>query len=129
MPEVLNKRTCLLSENQIYVGRPTKWGNPFKIGQKYKGKILSREDVILAHRHWLLYLPKGQKLLGDLDEIKGKDLVCWCAPRACHADILLKLANEDIDLSEHVLDEKVEVPEDSQKTKPWSEEIKFKHDS
>ena len=26
-------------------------------------------------------------------ELKGKDLVCWCAPQPCHADVLLEIAN------------------------------------
>ena len=34
-------------------------------------------------------------LLKDLPELKGKDLVCWCAPAPCHADILVELANPE----------------------------------
>ena len=29
------------------------------------------------------------------EALRGKDLVCWCAPKRCHADILLKYANEE----------------------------------
>jgi len=42
----------------------------------------------------------GHHLL-DLDELRGRDLVCWCHdwdgkgpnPRYCHADVLLEMAN------------------------------------
>lgn len=67
---------------QVYVGRPTKWGNPFVIG-----KDGTREEVVAKYRKHTV--PK----LGDLSELRGKNLVCWCAPLACHADVLLELAN------------------------------------
>lgn len=74
----------------VYVGRPSKWGNPFHIG-----KDGTREQVIERYR-MMMGKPwdgRGHPLLKDLDELRGKDLVCWCAPLPCHADILLELAN------------------------------------
>jgi len=86
MPRVLNKRTDKISSNAVYVDRPSKWGNPFKIGRDG-----TREGVINLYantvRSRLLYDPHC------LDELIGKDLVCWCAPLPCHGDVLLKLAN------------------------------------
>jgi hypothetical protein len=82
MPKVLNRRVGWHS-NAVYVGRPTKWGNPFKIGP--------RELNVQMYETWILTQPQ---LMADLHELKDKDLVCWCAPLPCHADILLKLANE-----------------------------------
>ena len=32
--------------------------------------------------------------MAALPELRGKDLLCWCAPEACHGDLLLKQANE-----------------------------------
>lgn len=94
MPRVLNKRRDNIPPDAIYVGRPSKWGNPFKIGQLYQGRILTREDTIGAYRDWLLYSDACQTLLPDIRELKNKDLVCWCAPLPCHADVLLELANK-----------------------------------
>jgi hypothetical protein len=87
MPRVYNKHgDDVIPPDAVYVGRPSKWGNPFVIG--ING---SRDDVVMQYRR---YLEKSPALLTDLHELKGKDLVCWCAPRACHADVLLEKANE-----------------------------------
>lgn len=69
------------SAKRVYVGRPSKWGNPFTIG-----KDGSREEVIAKYRRWLL----GQPALvaAARTELRGCDLVCWCAPLRCHAEVL-----------------------------------------
>lgn len=69
----------------VYIGRPSKWGNPFAIGRDG-----TREEVIEKYRAWLLGQPE---LLAALPELKGKVLGCWCAPQACHGDVLVELAN------------------------------------
>lgn len=86
MPCVLNKRRDGIPAGAIYVGRPSKWGNPFPLGQ-----YLSRSAAIEKYREHLLSSPE---LRAALPELRGKDLVCWCAPLACHADVLLEMANE-----------------------------------
>lgn len=87
MPKVYNKRTDKnIPPDAVYVGRPSKWGNPYKVG-----KDESREEVIAKYADWLDGMICNNLL--DLDELQGKDLVCWCAPLPCHADILLELAN------------------------------------
>ena len=84
MPKVLNKRYVESPvEGAVYVGRPTKWGNPFVIGRDG-----TRKEVIEKYRGWLAESGLDPK------ELEGKDLVCWCAPMACHADVLLELAND-----------------------------------
>lgn len=89
-PKVWNMRDKNCPKDTIYVGRPSKWGNPWSIGGTYNGKILNRRDVIRLYTDFIL----TTNLL-NVKELKGKDLVCWCAPQPCHADILLKLANRD----------------------------------
>jgi hypothetical protein len=74
------------NDNCVYVGRGSKWGNPFVIG-----KDGSREEVIEKYRAYLL---SSEKLMSELKELKGKDLVCWCSPDKCHADVLMELANK-----------------------------------
>jgi hypothetical protein len=68
-----------------YVGRPSRWGNPFEIG-----KDGTREEVIEKYRLWLwqqIKSDRGAQLLADLGD---SDLICWCAPKPCHADVLLR---------------------------------------
>lgn len=66
----------------VYVGRPSKWGNPFRLGDWTLKASLDN------YRWWL-----DKKLEENphfLDELKGKDLCCWCRKELpCHADILM----------------------------------------
>ena len=81
---VLNKRN---SSKGVYIGRPSKWGNPFVIGADG-----SRADVV---RKFEEYLKSNPRLMeAAKQELKGKDLVCFCAPLPCHGDILSRIANE-----------------------------------
>lgn len=81
---VLNKRN---SSNGVYIGRPSVWGNPFVIGRDG-----DREQVIAKYEAWIRKNPSLMRRAQA--ELKGKDLVCWCAPLACHGDVLHRLANE-----------------------------------
>jgi hypothetical protein len=73
----------------VAVARPTKWGNPFKIGDAHPdtGRPMTRADAIAAYRAWL---PTSGL---DPTELTGRDLACWCPPGPCHADVLLEFAN------------------------------------
>jgi Domain of unknown function (DUF4326) len=82
MSNVYNKRHGNAPMDAVYVGRGSQWGNPFKIGQHG-----TREEVIAKFKAEIL--PKL-----DVTFLRNKDLVCWCAPLACHADLLLEKANE-----------------------------------
>ena len=63
----------------IYVGKPTKWGNYLGDLQQYENTIRYLIDTDPAF---------------DIGELKGKNLACWCRlDQPCHADILLKIAN------------------------------------
>lgn len=84
MARVLNKRNGM-PVGAVYVGRPSKWGNPFLIGRDG-----NRAEVIQKFTDYILHTPH---LLNDMPELRGHDLVCWCAPDACHGDVLLRLAN------------------------------------
>lgn len=94
MPQVWNRNQPLIPKGAVYVGRPTKWGNPYEIGRDG-----TRREVVEKYRVWLLNgqhegaPPKVKLAYQSLKELKGKHLVCWCAPQACHADVLLELAN------------------------------------
>lgn len=72
--------------NEVYIGRPTRWGNPFRIGRDG-----SRKEVVAKYRQ---YVTARAEMLADLHELVGKVLVCHCHPRPCHGDVLAELANE-----------------------------------
>jgi len=84
---------CKREAYDVYIGRPSKWGNPFKIGMFYRGRTLTRDDAIKAFEDWLLNSDAGIELQMSLKELKGKTLGCWCKPLPCHGDILADLAN------------------------------------
>ena len=88
MPRVLNKRTDLISKDAVFIGRPSKWGNPFKMS-----RTATRQDVVKAYE---VYLLSNKELMDSLIELRGKDLVCFCAPEPCHGDVLIKYANRMI---------------------------------
>ena len=77
-----------MPDNTQYVGRKTKWENPFKITEE-----VSREESVRLFSEWLDNLDetKREELLTPL---RGKNLACWCKlDQPCHADILLKRSN------------------------------------
>jgi len=76
---------CKKRKFDVYIGRPSKWGNPFFIG-----KDGSRQAVIDKYEKYILSRPD---LLADLHELRGKTLGCWCKPKLCHGDVLAKLAD------------------------------------
>lgn len=82
---VVNKRRHKPTPNDVYIGRPSKWGNPFVIG-----KDGNRNQVVSKYLTWLVKQPE---LMKALPELRGKTLVCWCAPQMCHGDVLAGLAN------------------------------------
>ena len=97
--------------NTVYVGRPSKWGNPFRVS-----RLLSRDSAFKLFLHLFYGEDDGDPLtnlqkffvadehhypVGDVAELRGKDLVCWCpiidehGDRVpCHADVLLEIAND-----------------------------------
>lgn len=94
MPKVYNKRKSNIPAGATYIGRPGKFGNPFshKDGTLASYRVKTRQEAVDAYREWVRH---QAGLMHDIiTELKGKDLVCWCAPEACHGDVLLEIANE-----------------------------------
>ena len=90
-PLVVNKHhpDC---DFDVYVGRPTKWGNPFshRDGTLAHFKVDSVEEAIEGYRRWLYAeVRAGRVTLRELAALKGKTLACWCAPGPCHAEVLV----------------------------------------
>ena len=91
--------------NTVVVSRPSKWGNPYKLGGFVPciGTLKNMTDVVEAYRQYVVERlaeenPRGAVLRLDMDiNLKGKNLACWCPlDQPCHADVLLRLANADI---------------------------------
>lgn len=74
---------CRREHYDIYIGRPSIWGNPFRVG--IHG---NRREVIKKYEAYILSRPD---LMAKLPELKGKILGCWCKPQACHGDVLARL--------------------------------------
>lgn len=88
---------CKKDPYDIYIGRPSKFGNPYshKDGTKAKFKSKSRKESIELFREWITN-GDGKYLLNDLHEIRGKVIGCWCKPKPCHGDVLAELADQSI---------------------------------
>lgn len=78
-----------MPEGAVYVGRPTKWGNPYH-ADLFSG---DRERVVALFWKYLHHV-NGAELRNAVKELRGKDLACFCPlDQPCHADVLLELAN------------------------------------
>jgi len=76
---------CKRDQYDVYISRPSKWGNKFVIG-----KDGTRKEVVEKYRQWVLQQPE---LMASLGELKGKRLACWCSPNLCHGNVLAELAD------------------------------------
>jgi len=94
----INVESC-----DVLVCRPSAWGNPYTHikDKKTKAKFVvsTRKEAVEKYREWILSQPE---LMNRLHELKGKKLGCVCAPKMCHADILVELI-ESIDYNSHSL--------------------------
>ena len=85
---VLNKYKDPIPKDAIYIGRGSIWGNPFPMTHKSM-----RDEVISKHKLWLMdQIKHGKYTLQQLASLHNKNLVCYCAPKPCHGDDLLKAA-------------------------------------
>lgn len=92
---------CKREPFDVYIGRPSKWGNPFVIRPTLTdtvtlidGNVIiveTREEALVGYE---LYLQGHPELVKQAKkELKGKVLGCWCSPKPCHGDILTRIAN------------------------------------
>lgn len=89
VPKVWNKRDPNVPKDAVYVGRPTKWGNPYRIGPNITRSLAVDMFIDFINDERGLVLADAARR-----ERRGKHLVCWCAPLPCHADVLLEIAND-----------------------------------
>lgn len=85
-----------MPKGAIYVGRPTKWGNNYRIGTESHNEEelpLDAQGAVDLFKHY--QVPEMIDDGIDFSELRGHDLVCWCPlDQPCHADVLIELANK-----------------------------------
>lgn len=98
LPRVMNKRYNEPTGNTVYIGRPSKYGNPYShLGKEdEEGKVGTREEAVSMYENHFLNLPEAEQ--EDIKrDLKGKDLMCWCVGGKklvpCHGHALLQLCN------------------------------------
>jgi len=115
MPERIQRKRSKgwrMPENTVYVGRPSKWGNPYRIGENYTDEVVKDSEVVdilswdningktaivfyeeaIAGKYPIVKITVEEIIA----ELRGKDLACWCPlDRPCHADVLLRIANSE----------------------------------
>lgn len=99
MIEVAHKRS---GKPGIYIGRPSPFGNPFRIGE-----CGDRKTVIAKYDTWIrneLRDVRSVRLRKAIDQLvefvqQGNDLVllCYCAPLACHGDVIKTIIEERLE--------------------------------
>ncbi len=101
MPRVLNKYKDTIPQGAIYIGRGSPWGNPFThLESNVPGtiQVIDRATSIVNYNAWIYRRFKMEQEPPSIALIKkklrNKDLVCFCAPKQCHGDLLLRIANE-----------------------------------
>lgn len=91
-PFVVNKRRHAATPDDVYIGRPSKWGNPYTLhnvaSSLAQWRCADRAEAISRYREWIQAQPE---LMAALPELAGKTLVCWCKPASCHGDVLADL--------------------------------------
>lgn len=92
-----------MPDGVVYVGRGTRWGNPFRIGQPDADDCMTCSDAneaVAKYRSELTTFNGTVNFTGCTaeeirQELRGKDLACWCPlDQPCHADVLLEIAND-----------------------------------
>lgn len=80
--------------NTVYVGRPSRWGNPFLVNQgsslEFRAGQVEKYRKMIEGNLW-----PEPNLQSIVAELRGKNLACWCREgQVCHADVLLEIANK-----------------------------------
>ena len=104
MKRVQRKRTkgYRMAINTKYVGRPTKWGNPFRVADLGAEEAVKRyKECLLNNAMCYTYFDEIEASIQfdrfkwmseNLEQLRGFDLACFCSLSSqCHADVLIEL--------------------------------------
>lgn len=88
--------SCENDPNIVYCGRANKlggwnlgksiWANPFKVTQNETNEVVCKK--------YENFIRNKPELLAKLPNLVGKSLACWCVPKPCHTQVLIKLMKE-----------------------------------
>lgn len=91
---IVNFQEWIVRPSSVYIGRnmhmyvagafESKWKNPFSV-EKY-----GRDKCLEMYRNYII---NNKDLMNSLEELRGKELGCWCCPDKCHGDVLISLLN------------------------------------
>lgn len=98
MKRIQRKRTkgWRMPENTVFVGRPSRWGNPYRVGASTQDgqQIRDRAHAVAKYRELLAFM-ESKGLTIDTTALRGKDIACWCPlDEPCHADVLIEMTNQ-----------------------------------
>lgn len=83
--------------NTVYVGRGSKWGNPYVIGEKFHNTIIDAQWAVRLYESAIKSRSMALPFVIEnaVKELRGKNLACWCKEgEPCHADVLIEIANQ-----------------------------------
>ena len=83
---IVNRRNT--REFDVFIGRPSKWGNPYRI----QGATTREVAIAEFEGHLQVMIHEGEITMKELADLHGKTLACWCAPEPCHGDLLAQYA-------------------------------------
>jgi hypothetical protein len=83
---------CKKEPFDVYIGRPSFWRNHFKM---IENSDTERAEVIARYKEWAFHPDRASFRVRVKHELRGKVLGCWCAPKPCHGDILVAIAEEN----------------------------------
>jgi len=86
MTEVVNKRDRLYD---VYIGRGSLWGNPFTVEQYGRDVCIELYENYIREK-----LRIDSDLRNELMKLDGKVLGCFCKPKRCHGDVLVRIIEE-----------------------------------
>lgn len=89
MPSIYSKRNkqIFYPPDAVLIDRTTPYGNPFVVDRDG-----TRDEVIERYREHLKSRPQLVKKIKR--DLKGKHLLCWCAPERCHGEVIMEIAND-----------------------------------
>ena len=80
VPRLVNMATTIPNKDAVYIGRPSRWGNPYRLSKYSRSEAIRLFEIHLVN----------SGLIEQIHILKNKQLVCFCHPKACHGEVLLK---------------------------------------
>lgn len=71
----------------VLVDRTTPFGNPFK------ASIWGQAGAVVKFREWINEPEQTELRALGVEHLRGRDLICWCWPQRCHAEVWREIAN------------------------------------